>query len=505
MKLRSYAQGEWVEGTGNAVPLVHAVTGETIAEASSEGLDFAGMLDYARNVGGPKLRSLTFHDRARMLKEMAKYLLDRKDEFYKLSEATGATKTDSWVDIEGGIGTFFAYSSRGRREFPNESFYVEGNVEPLSRTESESLAEGLPGWTLDEAATRIAKRFRFADFAGAIAFAQEVGRIAEAEGHHPDLSVGWGYCAVTFTTHKIKGLHRNDFVMAARVEALSAEPGWGKVSFRYETYIADAPDAVWGALLDAGATEKYWQHENVSDWRPGSRWEHRDSGDNRTLDMVGTALAANGLGSSGRLYLLVLPVGAVILIGIRSGIFMAAFSALTLVTFTLLANHGSLASWLISDRNSLLVADWLAEDVDSIALLLIIMALQIMFYRFQEGLIGKERSSLSKSLIPLRRELWSAALQMFRSRPLLGLPVTVKESFNVAGLPTSWGDPRFPLLAVAMIAPTTPGKDRSNAAGWPPLPPSGAGAAMNSSAALIPTTWFGATSIRSTLWTSSKG
>ncbi|HEY5996355.1 MAG TPA: 4a-hydroxytetrahydrobiopterin dehydratase [Candidatus Deferrimicrobiaceae bacterium] len=162
-----------------------------------------------------------------------------------------------------------------------------GNVEPLSRTESESLAGKLPGWTLDEAATRIAKRFRFADFAGAIAFAGEVGRIAEAEGHHPDLSIGWGYCAVTFTTHKIKGLHRNDFVMAARVEALSAEPGWGKVSFRYETYIADAPDAVWGALLDAGATEKYWQHENVSDWRPGSRWEHRDSGDNRTLDMVG--------------------------------------------------------------------------------------------------------------------------------------------------------------------------------------------------------------------------
>jgi oxepin-CoA hydrolase / 3-oxo-5,6-dehydrosuberyl-CoA semialdehyde dehydrogenase len=132
-RLRSYSQGEWIEGTGKAVELVHAVTGETIGEASSEGLDFKGMLDYARTVGGPKMRAMTFHERARMLKEMAKYLMERKDEFYKLSEATGATKTDSWIDIEGGIGTFFAYSSKGRREFPNETFFMEGNVEPLSK------------------------------------------------------------------------------------------------------------------------------------------------------------------------------------------------------------------------------------------------------------------------------------------------------------------------------------------------------------------------------------
>ena len=132
-RLRSYAQGEWVEGTGKAVDLIHAVTGEKIGEASSEGLDFNGMLEYARATGGPKLRAMTFHERARMLKEMAKSLMERKDEFYKLSEATGATKTDSWVDIEGGIGTFFAYSSRGRREFPNETFFMEGAVEPLSK------------------------------------------------------------------------------------------------------------------------------------------------------------------------------------------------------------------------------------------------------------------------------------------------------------------------------------------------------------------------------------
>ena len=136
MKLRSYAQGEWVEGSGEGVPLIHAVTGETIAEATSEGLDFKGMVEYARGVGGPKLRGMTFHERARMLKEMAKHLMERKDAFYKLSEATGATKADSWIDIEGGIGTFFAYSSRGRREFPNETFYVEGNVEPLSKDNS---------------------------------------------------------------------------------------------------------------------------------------------------------------------------------------------------------------------------------------------------------------------------------------------------------------------------------------------------------------------------------
>jgi len=135
-RLRSYAQGEWIEGKGKSVELVHAVTGETIGEASSEGLDFDGMLEYARATGGPKLRAMTFHARARMLKEMAKYLMERKDEFYKLSEATGATKIDSWVDIEGGIGTFFAYSSRGRREFPNETFYMEGAVEPLSKDNS---------------------------------------------------------------------------------------------------------------------------------------------------------------------------------------------------------------------------------------------------------------------------------------------------------------------------------------------------------------------------------
>jgi oxepin-CoA hydrolase / 3-oxo-5,6-dehydrosuberyl-CoA semialdehyde dehydrogenase len=133
MKLKNYALGEWVEGTGKSTTLYHAVTGEPVAEASSGGLDFKGMAEYARTVGGPKLRALTFHERAAMLKAMAKHLMAKKDAFYEISAATGATKSDSWVDIDGGIGTFFAYSSRGRREFPNETFHVEGPTEPLSK------------------------------------------------------------------------------------------------------------------------------------------------------------------------------------------------------------------------------------------------------------------------------------------------------------------------------------------------------------------------------------
>jgi oxepin-CoA hydrolase/3-oxo-5,6-dehydrosuberyl-CoA semialdehyde dehydrogenase len=133
MKLRSYAGGEWIEGTGKATTLHHAVTGASIAEATSEGLDFKAMLEYGRTVGGPTLRKMTFHERANMLKRMAKYLMERKEEFYAVSAATGATKADSWIDIDGGIGTFFAYSSKGRRELPNETFHIDGGVEGLSK------------------------------------------------------------------------------------------------------------------------------------------------------------------------------------------------------------------------------------------------------------------------------------------------------------------------------------------------------------------------------------
>ena len=132
-RLENYVQGEWVSGTGPGTDLFHAVTGEKIAEASTAGIDFKGMVDYAKRVGGPALRRLTFHERALMLKAMAQYLMARKDEFYLVSAATGATKSDSWIDIEGGIGTFFAYASRGRRELPNETFYIDGPTEILSK------------------------------------------------------------------------------------------------------------------------------------------------------------------------------------------------------------------------------------------------------------------------------------------------------------------------------------------------------------------------------------
>ncbi len=132
-QLFNYAAGEWVHGTGATAPLHHAVTGRVIAEAGSGGIDFADMVQHARTVGGPALRALTFHQRARMLKGLAQHLMARVEGYYAVSAATGATRRDGWVDIEGGIGTLFAYASRGRREFPDEPFHVEGPTETLSK------------------------------------------------------------------------------------------------------------------------------------------------------------------------------------------------------------------------------------------------------------------------------------------------------------------------------------------------------------------------------------
>jgi oxepin-CoA hydrolase/3-oxo-5,6-dehydrosuberyl-CoA semialdehyde dehydrogenase len=132
-RLLNYVSGEWVEAEGKGTELVNAVSGARIGDAWSAGIDFHGMTDWARSVGGPALRRMTFHERARMLKAMANYLMGRKEEFYAVSAATGATKGDSWIDIEGGIGTFFVYASKGRREFPDETFYVDGLTEPLSK------------------------------------------------------------------------------------------------------------------------------------------------------------------------------------------------------------------------------------------------------------------------------------------------------------------------------------------------------------------------------------
>jgi oxepin-CoA hydrolase/3-oxo-5,6-dehydrosuberyl-CoA semialdehyde dehydrogenase len=132
-RLMNFAAGEWVRGGGSGTDLIHAVTGEKIGEASSEGLDFRAMVDFARRVGGPALRKMTFHERARMLKAMAMHLNERKEQFYGVSAATGATKGDNWIDIDGGIGTFFVYASKGRREFPDETFHVDGPMESLSK------------------------------------------------------------------------------------------------------------------------------------------------------------------------------------------------------------------------------------------------------------------------------------------------------------------------------------------------------------------------------------
>lgn len=132
IKLENYALGQWVPSTDSGETLYNAITGDALFVADSKELDFGSMMDYARKVGSPKLRRMTFHERGRMLKALALYLLDRKESYYKISAFTGATRADSWVDIEGGIGNLFANASL-RRQFPDEPFYVDGDVAPLSK------------------------------------------------------------------------------------------------------------------------------------------------------------------------------------------------------------------------------------------------------------------------------------------------------------------------------------------------------------------------------------
>ncbi|WP_034386882.1 phenylacetic acid degradation bifunctional protein PaaZ [Deinococcus sp. YIM 77859] len=128
----SYVYGTW-HTAPEGQTLYDAVYGRPIAVLSSEGVDFAGALRYGREVGGPALRRLTFHTRARMLRALATFLLERKEDYYQLSFLTGATRRDSWVDIEGGIGTLLSYASLARRELPDERFLPEGKVEALGK------------------------------------------------------------------------------------------------------------------------------------------------------------------------------------------------------------------------------------------------------------------------------------------------------------------------------------------------------------------------------------
>ena len=132
-KLLNYARDGWVAGDSGLAEVRSAVTGEVIAETGSGGLDFRAMLGHARAVGGPALRALTFHERAHMLKALANAVMARKEELYELSYATGATRTDGWIDIEGGAGTLFSFSSKGRRELPNGKVLIDGAMEQLSR------------------------------------------------------------------------------------------------------------------------------------------------------------------------------------------------------------------------------------------------------------------------------------------------------------------------------------------------------------------------------------
>lgn len=135
MKLENYVLGNWITGSGEGTVLENAVTGEAIATASTEGLDFAEILKYGREIGNPALRKMTFHERGRMIKALALFLHGKKDKYYDISYQTGATKTDGWIDIEGGIGNLFAYSSL-RRQFPDESYFVDGDMAPLSKSGS---------------------------------------------------------------------------------------------------------------------------------------------------------------------------------------------------------------------------------------------------------------------------------------------------------------------------------------------------------------------------------
>ncbi|KMO81989.1 phenylacetic acid degradation bifunctional protein PaaZ [Mycolicibacterium obuense] len=131
--LQSYVAGQWFSSPDEGESVADAVTGEEVTRISSRGLDYAAMVDHARTVGAPAIQALTFHQRAGLLKALAKHLGGFKDEFYALSARTGATRRDSMVDVDGGIGTVFSYASKGTRELPNDTIVLDGAVETLGK------------------------------------------------------------------------------------------------------------------------------------------------------------------------------------------------------------------------------------------------------------------------------------------------------------------------------------------------------------------------------------
>jgi len=136
LQLLNYERDRWIAGDGNLTDIASAIDGSVIARTGSSGLDFKAMLDHARNVGGPALRKMTFHERARMLKGLGLAVMERKEELYALNPLTGATRKDGWIDIEGGAMTLLSFSSKGRRELPDAHVLLDGQLEPLSKSGS---------------------------------------------------------------------------------------------------------------------------------------------------------------------------------------------------------------------------------------------------------------------------------------------------------------------------------------------------------------------------------
>lgn len=134
--IKSYVRNEWLTGTGEFEPVHSALTGELVGEVSSGGLNFGEIVDYGRRVGGPALRAMTFHQRAAMIKALAQAIAARKEELYELAIATGATRIDNAIDIEGGAGTLFSFASKGRRELPNDRILIDGDAEILGKSGS---------------------------------------------------------------------------------------------------------------------------------------------------------------------------------------------------------------------------------------------------------------------------------------------------------------------------------------------------------------------------------
>src|SRR3954452_16126027 len=135
-QLLNYERDRWIAGDGNLLEIVSAIDGAPVATTGSDGVDFGGMLRHAREVGGPALRKLSFHERARIVKALGLAIMARKEELYELNYLTGATRKDGWIDIEGGAGTLFSFSSKARRELPDAHVLLDGAVEPLSKSGS---------------------------------------------------------------------------------------------------------------------------------------------------------------------------------------------------------------------------------------------------------------------------------------------------------------------------------------------------------------------------------